>query len=431
MRNNRKKCRVCLIGLLCLAACGPSSSPQIPTEEGSSSPAVEDKKSFYIYCSDETTQEMIESFLEENPKEKERVLIVPIEGETGAALLENKLADPEGEEYPDLLVVSQERKEEYLEKGIFAPVEQFGISQQDLSQMYDYMLQYGEDDSGTVRALSWMDSASVFVYRTSLAKTYLQITDPHAMEDAISNWEAFADMAEQIKTVSEGTVRAAAELDTIKTMMFHGNPDSWYPEGSEQFVIGDFLMEALVGYGELAEDLTWDKKAGTEEWYAAMSDGTTLGFFGSSYFVERVLGGHCGDTAGDWSVCLGPSSCSLDGVWLGGTNECSDSELAGEILRYVTGTRSLLRETAETDHIAVNHKSLMESLSSSAQSEQTVLSEDGMFVYASAAGVVFDRDEEALNELFWEDAEHYWDHRMNIEEVLDKFVEDAETLLSQ
>lgn len=417
---------ICLVFVLCLAACSPSSTGSDSSTEGSPGQTIEAVNSFYIYCNDAITGELLESFLTEKPEYRERVHIVGMEEENYPVLLENKLNDPNGEEYPDLAVMSQNMKDTYVERDVLAPVSSFGITENDLSHMYDYMLQYGMDSSGTLKALSWMDTASVFVYRTSLAKEYLEITAPDAMEDAMNSWAAFADTAALLCTQSEGKVRILPELDTVKKMLYYGNPNSWYPEGSADFVISDFLIDGLMGYKELTEDLTWDKKIGTDDWYQAMSDGSTLGFFGNSYFVEQILAGQCGSTAGDWAVCLGPSSYELDGIWLSGTSQCSDPDLAGEILRYVTGKRSVLKKIAENHHIAVNHSSLMNTLSSSDQSHGDVLASGGMFTYASVSGSFLSQEDRTLNDLFWRDAEYYWDDTLDIEEVLERFVEDAE-----
>lgn len=420
-----KNC-ICLVFVLCLAACSPSSTESDSSAEESPSQTTEAANPFYIYCNDAVTGELLESFLTEKPEYRERVYIVGMEEENYPVLLENKLNNPDGEEYPDLAVMSQDMKDTYVERDVLAPVSSFGITEDDLSHMYDYMLQYGTDSSGTLKALSWMDTASVFIYRTSLAEEYLEITAPDAMEDAVNSWAAFADTATLLYTQSEGTVRILPELSTVKKMLYYGNPDSWYPEGSTDFVISNFLMDGLMGYKELMKNLTWNKEIGTDDWYQAMSDGSTLGFFGSSYFAEQVLGGQCGSTAGDWAVCPGPSSYGLDGIWLSGTSQCSDPDLAGEILRYVTGKRTVLKEAAVNHHIAVNHNSLMDTLSSADQSHGDVLTYGGMFTYASAAGSFLREEDRMLNDLFWKDAEYYWNGTLDIEEVLEQFVEDAE-----
>ena len=394
-----KKSSICLMLSLCLMACGPSSTDG-DKESNTESPSqtIEAVKPFYIYCNDEVTETVLEFFVAENPEYEEK--------------------DPGAEAYPDLIVFPYELKDMYLESEHLIPVSKLGIEEEDLAEMYEYMLQYGTDSEGKLKALSWMDAASVFVYRTSLAEEYLQIATPEEMENAISTWVSFAEIAGNLVERTDGAVRILPELKAVKELLYYGNPDSWYPEGSEEFVISDYLMEGIMSYLDLEENLTWNYEAGTDAWYDAMSDGSTLGFFGSSYFVEQILAKECGETAGDWDICRAPSSYEFDGVWVAATKHCADLELAEEIVRYMTMEEVVLEEIAATYHIAVNNKTLMETLSVEESAHSAILGEGGMLFYYLEEGSVLKEEDKELNELFWTEAELYWNDKLNLEQLL-------------
>lgn len=426
------KSGICLMMSLCLVACGPTSSS---LEESSSS--VEETQTetqeviepFYIYCNDIITKDIIDSFVAEYPEYEEKIHIVGMEEEDYAAFLANGLNDSSAEQYPDLVVLSKDLKDLYLSSEDLLSVEQLGIQEEDFANMYDYMIAYGTDEAGDVKALSWMDAASVFVYRVSLAEQYLGVTSQEEMKHAISSWVNFAETANTLSGKTDGAVRIIPELNTVKTLLYYGNDSSWYPEEGKDFVISDFLMDGIMAYQDLEENLTWNYEVGSEAWYNAMSNGSTLGFFGSSYFVETLLAENCGETAGDWEICPAPSSYELDGVWVAATKDCAEKDLAEELLRYITMEQNVLLDVMDTHHVVVNHKTLVETMSTEGSITSDILSEEcQLFYYLEEVASVLNKEDILLNELFWTEAQQYWSEKLNLEQLLADIEEKIEAL---
>lgn len=421
------KSSICLIMSLSLVACNSYSSNTESAEE-TSGQTVEAVEPFYIYCNDEVTKGIVNSFVVEHKEYAEKIQLVGMEEEDYASFLATGLEDASAENYPDLVVLSRDLKDVYLENDKLLSIEQLGIKEEELSDMYDYMIQFGTDSEGTIKALSWADAASVFVYRVSLAEKYLEITTQEAMEDAIATWVDFAESANILAAKSNDKIRMIPELDSVKKLLYYGNNASWYPEDSEDFVISDFLMEGIMAYEELEENLAWDYKVESEEWYQAMADSTTLGFLGSSYFVETILAKNCGETAGDWAICRAPSSYELDGVWVAATKDCADRDLAEELLRYMTMEEGVLEDIAATRYIAVNNTTLMETLSAEEGVASPVLMENGMLFYYLEEASIPNKEEADINDLFWTEAESYWAEKLNLEQFLVQIEEKVKDL---
>lgn len=62
----------------------------------------------------------------------------------------------------------------YTNTDMALDIKSLGLTDDDLSQMYDYTKQAATKSDGTLRAVSWQGCPGGFVYRRSIAKKYLE-----------------------------------------------------------------------------------------------------------------------------------------------------------------------------------------------------------------------------------------------------------------
>ena len=107
-------------------------------------------------------------------------------------------ADPD--EVIDLFVVEETYLRDYVESDASMDVVgEVGLTQEDLSDQFLYTQQMATDAGGKLKAMSWQAAPGVFAYRRSIAREVLGTDDPEKVQEAVSDWEAFADTAEAAK----------------------------------------------------------------------------------------------------------------------------------------------------------------------------------------------------------------------------------------
>ena len=74
-----------------------------------------------------------------------------------------------------------------------------GLTDEDLKNQYSYTQEIATDQSGKLKAVSWEADPGVFVYRRSIAKEVLGTDDPDKVQEAISDWNKFEEVAGKMK----------------------------------------------------------------------------------------------------------------------------------------------------------------------------------------------------------------------------------------
>ena len=107
-------------------------------------------------------------------------------------------ADPG--EMIDLFVVDEGYLRDYVESGWSLDVKEgAGLTEEELSDQFLYTQQMATDGAGKLKAVSWQATPGVFAYRRSIAKEVLGTDDPDKVQEAVSDWESFAQTAEAVK----------------------------------------------------------------------------------------------------------------------------------------------------------------------------------------------------------------------------------------
>lgn len=243
-------------------------------------------------------------------------------------------------------------------------LDQLGFSEDNWKDAYAYTLEIARATSGAnegkLVGASWQAAAGGFAYRTDLAKQYLGVETPEAMQDKIGDWDKFKAAAIEIATKSEGKVNLADSLGGM-WQVFSANRKNAFVKGSRV----NFDDQCKV-FAELAKEL-WDKGgvAHTSQWGDGWEqggiDGSTMGYFVSTWGVgEGAFFGKASSTSrGQWNVVQGPGNYFWGGTWIVVHPGCDNADLAQSFIKATTMDQEAMKKYATTKPEYVNNKTAM------------------------------------------------------------------------
>lgn len=244
-------------------------------------------------------------------------------------------------------------------------LDQLGFSEDNWKDAYAYTLEIARATDGANKGklvgASWQAAAGGFAYRTDLAKEYLGVETPEAMQEKIGDWDKFKTAALEIAQKSEGKVNLADSLGGM-WQVFSANRKNAFVNGSKRVVFDD---QCKV-FADLAKEL-WDKGgvAHTSQWGEGWEqggiDGSTMGYFVSTWGVgEGAFFGKASSTSrGKWNVVQGPGNYFWGGTWIVVHPGCDNADLAQSFIKAVTVDQAAMKKYATSKPEYVNNKTAM------------------------------------------------------------------------
>lgn len=376
-----------------LAGCGSDSSSSTTTDESAATTeestteestaaettddgAAEESSTssgdkFYIYSWNTELQERLAYVFAAYPEIEDRIEYVNV-GDSAVyqEKIDQLLQTPDAEDYPDMIAFEAGYIMKYTNSDYTLPVTDCGITDADLAEMYDYTITIATDQrDGSLKGLSWQSCPGSFMYRTDLAEELLGVTSPEEMQAMISTWDDFLDTARKIKEASGDATRIlSSNGDVVNT--FSSNKTQPWVDSDGVFHMDEAMEEYMdVVYTLEQEDLTQKTTQWSDEWNAGPSTDAVFGYFGCTWFLHWTIKANCGGEAvgegtyGLWNMCQGPAPYYWGGTWLGATAGCSDTELAGTIMRALCCDTDIMTTMSEETLDYVNNKAAMQALS--------------------------------------------------------------------
>ncbi|MBD5454673.1 MAG: hypothetical protein HDR30_10225 [Lachnospiraceae bacterium] len=326
---------------------------------------------FYIYSWNTELQERLAYVFEANPGIEERVEYVNV-GDSAVyqEKIDQLLQTPDAEDYPDMIAFEAGYIMKYTNSDFTIPVTDCGITDADMSEMYPYTITIATDQrNNTVKGLSWQSCPGAFIYRTDLAESILGVTSPEEMQAKIDSWDKFLDTAREIKEKSGDATRILSSNGDVVNTFMSNKTEPWVT--SDAVFHMDSAMEEYMDVVKVLEqeDLTQKTTQWSDEWNAGPSTDAVFGYFGCTWFLHWTIKANCGGDAvgagtyGLWNMCEGPASYYWGGTWLGATSGCSDTALAGQIMKSLCCDTEVMTKMSEETLDYVNNKAAMQSLS--------------------------------------------------------------------
>ena len=310
-------------------------------------------------------------------------------------VLDEKLgSETDTDEKIDLFVVEETFLRDYVESDASMDViGEVGVNREDLSDQFLYTQQMATDADGKLKAVSWQATPGVFAYRRSIAREVLGTDDPEKVQEAVSDWEAFADTAEAVKEAGyymlsgyEDAYRAYADNVT----------SAWVENGALN--IDPHLEDWAVQTREFTENgYTHGTEQWSEEWRADHTgDGEVFGFFYSSWGIHYTLESkaegeedsgenNVQSAAGDYAVCRGPEPSHYGGQWIIASKDCGNTELARSIMKTLTCDPEVMKKITKDIREFTNTVSGMTELAQSDYKAEVLGGQNPIPVYVETA----------------------------------------------
>ncbi|MBQ1518490.1 MAG: carbohydrate ABC transporter substrate-binding protein [Ruminococcus sp.] len=247
-------------------------------------------------------------------------------------------------------------------------LDKLGLGDSDFSNIYSYTDEIGKDKNGVRKGVSWQAAAGGFYYRSDLAKDFLGVEDPEAMQEKIGDWDKFVAAAKEVAEASDHKTALADTLGGMWQAYACGRTAPWVVDNKLQ--IDDFCED----FAKTAKEL-WDNDGITkntqwsDEWTAAGTNDTCMGYFVSTWgfggFALDAAGGEGGATYGKWAVCEGPQPFYWGGTWIVVNPATDNGEEARDFIVSATSDEAQMAAYATSKPEYVNNSKVMDDLISS------------------------------------------------------------------
>lgn len=277
-------------------------------------------------------------------------------------VLDNVLAS--GEDAPDMFACDADYARKYMNSDNTLPVNDLGIAYSELSEMYNYTLQFATDNENIIKGLAWQACPCGVFYNRSVAEATLGVSEPDEVAPYFESWDAFLETA---RTVAEsGEYVAISSTGDIFRAILGTRTQAWIVDGE---VTIDPCIEEYFDLAKTLHDegLTHETSQWQDAWTADMSNGTVLSYWGPMWLAKfsMALDPSVNDvpnpTTGDWGIVGAPADSYWGGTWMMASKYCNSKASVAQIMRDICINTDSLQDMANNGEF-VNNISIMDTL---------------------------------------------------------------------
>ncbi len=298
----------------------------------------------------------------------------------------NQATAPDDEKI-DLFLVEADYALKYVDTDYTLDIiNDVGLTAQDIAGQYKYTQEIVTDSDGKIKGTSWQAAPGLFVYRRSIALDVLGTDDPEEVQEALSTWDKFYEVAE--KADAKGYKMLSGFDDSYRT--FSNNVSSPWVDENNTIVIDDNIF-VWIDQTKSFTDNEYNNKTSlwNDQWAADQGpEGKVFGFFYSTWGINFTLLGNALETPlpegvsatgdpeafkaategngifGDYAVCYGPQNYYWGGSWLCAAQDSDNLDLVQEIMRTMTCDKETLTTITKDTQDFTNNIEAMEALGS-------------------------------------------------------------------
>ncbi|MCL2559097.1 MAG: ABC transporter substrate-binding protein [Turicibacter sp.] len=347
----------------------------------------------------------------------------------------------------DLFVAEVDYIAQFTESDLVADVRDLGLTDADLSYMFQYTLDVATGPDGALRGVSWEANPGLFIYRRSIAYDVFGTDDPDVIQGYVQDWATFEASAAVL--YEQGVRMVAGYADTYRT--FSNNvTEPWVNEDNE-IIIDPHMMSWVdqtyrfidQGFAGVGVGL-W-----SGEWSQGVNPGDTtpvFGYFHAPWGISFVMRDQSLDvqladggeeevgngTFGDWAAVPGPEGFFWGGTWIMAYSGSPHQELIADIMRQMTVDQDNLRTLSENFGDFVNNSAVVEDVANDPDFGSAFLGGQNHIALLADAVETIDMShvgafDQAITSAFqgaWGD---YFEGIVTREEALDNFFETVTT----
>ncbi|BBF44996.1 ABC-type sugar transport system, periplasmic component [Lachnospiraceae bacterium KM106-2] len=316
-------------------AADPTATP-IPENKVTGN--VDAKDAFVVYGWNTDIQDtVLKAFAEKYPEDAKRIVFVNTGGsDFYQQKIDPLLEDPNNKYYPDMYGMEMDYIRKYTDEDITMPMKDLGIGDEQLKNMYQYTVEAARNKKGVLKGVSWQACPGGLVYRRSLAKKYLGVSEPEEVQKFFKDWETTKKTAQTIKEKSSEKCRLYCGYTELQRPYQAQRKDAWVDDDSNLKIdktMQDYMEVAKEyvdnGFASAGSaDQQWN-----DNWSATMGDDNIFAYTACTWFNQFTLRENVDKkTYGDWALIQGPTEFYWGGTWMGVGSECSDKKLAAKII---------------------------------------------------------------------------------------------------
>ena len=277
-------------------------------------------------------------------------------------VLDNVLAS--GEDAPDMFACDADYARKYMQSDNTLPINDLGIAYSELTEMYNYTLQFATDNENVIKGLAWQACPCGVFYNRSVAQATLGVSEPDEVAPYFESWDAFLETARTV--AASGEYVAISATGDIMRAILGSRTEAWIVDGE---VTIDPVMEQYFDLAKTLHDegLTHETSQWQDAWTADMSNGTVLSYWGPMWLAKfsMALDPSVNDvpnpTSGDWGIVAAPGDSYWGGTWLMASKYCNSKASVAQIMRDICINTASLQDMANNGEF-VNNISIMTTL---------------------------------------------------------------------
>ena len=287
-----------------------------------------------------------------------------------------KQADAAADDKIDIFLVEADYALKYVDADVTMDVKELGLTDDDMAQQYQYTKDIVTDSNGAQKGTTWQATPGLFAYRRSIAKDVLGTDDPEQVQEALSDWAKFDEVA--AKASEKGYKMLSGYDDAYRT--FSNNVAAPWVDGDTVKV-----DENIVKWIDQTKDYTdkgynnktslWD-----ENWAADQGPaGKVFGFFYSTWGINFTLLGNSLETPvdqggkeevgngiyGDYAVCYGPQPYYWGGTWICAAAGTDNADLVKDVMLKLTCDKEIMKKITEDTQDYTNNQEAMQEIADS------------------------------------------------------------------
>lgn len=343
----------------------------------------------------------------------------------------------------DMFLFEADYALKYVNSEYTLDVKSLGLTDEDLSGMYQYTKDVctTQDDAKLLKGVSWQATPGLYAYRRSIAKDVLGTDDPDKVQEALSDWTKFDEVA--AKAADKGYKMLSGYDDAYRT--FSNNVSAAWVNENNEIIIDDNIMK-WVEQTKTYTDKGYNNKTSlwSDAWAADQGpDGKVFGFFYSTWGINFTLAGNSlavkekdggklevgNGGYGDWAVCYGPQAYFWGGSWLAAAKGTDNATLVGDIMRAFCCDKDFGVQFTKDTQDYYNNEAAMKELAASDFKSDFLGGQNHIALFVETAPKIdmskISIYDQGLNETFQAKFKEYFDGTVDKDTALKNFYEAA------
>lgn len=327
----------------------------------------------------------------------------------------------------DLFLIEADYALKYVDTDYTVSVKDFGLTDADLKDQYQYTKDIVTDSKGVLKGVSWQGCPGALFYNRDAAKEIFGTDEPAEVQKYVKDWDTFTASAADV--ASKGYKMVSSVNDTYR--VYSNNVTSkWVVDGKVN--IDDNIMKwvedskKMVDAGQAGTHDLW-----SADWSAGFfPDGKVFCYFGPAWLINFSMSadteGSIGYNGG-WGATEGPQGFYWGGTWICGANGTDNADLVKDIMLKMTCNADIMTGIVKQADDFVNNKPAMEAMAKDTSYSSKILGGmNPLSMYCAGAEKIdlsncsaFDQ---GCNEEFQKAMKNYFEGNASLDEAKDLFL---------